>query len=104
VNDSPDRWKRPIENKMGRRVRRWPKVAAPEDAAIEKRYDNKFFRPKLIIRDATGLDDHHAGLAIHGAGVAERQSHKPVADQSEVGSQDLFAQLGKGTSKRLAHV
>ncbi len=60
--------------------------------------------PKLVIRDATGLDDHHASDAVHGAGVAERQSHEPVTDQSEVGYKDLFAQLEKGTSNGLAHV
>ena len=92
VDDAADLRVAAVEREVRRRVRRRPKVAADDVAALD-RHGDELLGSQLRAGHAARLDDEDAGLRIETARVPEREGHEAGPDDRLVRSPDGVAQL-----------
>ena len=88
----PTLGERAVEGEVRRRVGGRP-LRPGHDLAAREVDDRHVLRPERVVRDAARLDRHHAGLAVGGARVPEREDDEARVDEREVRGDDALAEL-----------
>jgi hypothetical protein len=93
VHDPADVAEAAVEDEVGRRVGGGTAVARDRLAAPELDDDHRL-RAEVVVRDSARLDREHAGVAVDGAHVPEREHDEPGAHERPVRLGDALSQLG----------
>jgi hypothetical protein len=93
VDDSGHPREGPVEDEVGRRVRRGPERTLDDRTTIQVDDDHRV-GTQPVVPDPARLDRHHAGVAVERAGVAEGEHDEPGAHDLAVGLERALAQLG----------